>query len=353
MVGDVEIFSILLLSLGIALVLTGPMLWLTRRVGLLDMPGREPHKQHQEAIPLAGGLILIATVVIGSLIYGFAVAWQDVLFLVALVLVCGFGAWDDWKAMRPRWKLVGQILAAGLMIAAGVQVTIFASQAVNLIITMIWLVGITNAFNFVDSMDGLATGLGVLTLTCFMLVSNAAGQYSLTSISAVGLGGLIAVYYFNARPARLFLGDSGSQLIGLLLGALAVEYNPVGYTPLTSWFTPILILAVPLFDTLLVIISRARRGVPVYQSNLDHTYHRLVAIGMNTNRATLTIHMAAFLLDCLAFMAIKLPPVLANVVYSAAVLAGLIVIGYLDSAPQMRRLKARWQRTTGGQTPAP
>jgi len=255
--------------------------------------------------------------------------------------------------MRPRWKLVGQILAAGLMIAAGVQVTIFASQAVNLIITMIWLVGITNAFNFVDSMDGLATGLGVLTLTCFMLVSNAAGQYSLTSISAVGLGGLIAVYYFNARPARLFLGDSGSQLIGLLLGALAVEYNPVGYTPLTSWFTPILILAVPLFDTLLVIISRARRGVPVYQSNLDHTYHRLVAIGMNTNRATLTIHMAAFLLDCLAFMAIKLPPVLANVIYSAAVLAGLIVIGYLDSAPQMRRLKARWQRTTGGQTPAP
>jgi len=352
-VGDVEIFTILMVSLAIALLLTWPAIWMTRRAGLLDMPGREPHKQHREAVPLAGGFILLGTVLLGSLINGFPAVGRDYLFLLALLLICGFGAWDDWKAIRPRYKLMGQILAAVLMILADVQVTIFPSPLVNLVITLIWLVGITNAFNFVDSMDGLATGLGVLTLTCFMLVSNSAGQSDLARLCATALGGVICVYYFNARPARLFLGDSGSQFMGLLLGALAVKYNPVGYTPLTSWFTPILLLAVPLFDTLLVIISRFRRRVPVYQSNLDHTYHRLVAIGMSTNRATLTIHMAAFLLDCLAFMAIKLQPVVANILYTTAILVGLGVIGYLDSAPQLRRLKARWQRTTGDQTPSP
>jgi UDP-GlcNAc:undecaprenyl-phosphate GlcNAc-1-phosphate transferase len=129
----------------------------------------------------------------------------------------------------------------------------------------------------------------------------------------------------------LFLGDSGSQFLGFVLAALGIAYNPIGFSPLASWYVPILLVGVPIFDAALVIFSRLRRGKPVYQAALDHTYHRLVALGMSSNRAVLTMHTAALILGSLAFLALDQRPAIANGIFAAVVLAGVAGVLFLDT----------------------
>ncbi len=148
--------------------------------------------------------------------------------------------------------------------------------------------------------------------------------------SSIILGGCVGVFLFNAHPALYFLGDSGAQFLGFFLAALAVAYAPVGYTPLTSWFIPILLVGVPIFDTTLVVYSRLRRRLPIYQASLDHTFHRLIRLGISPNRAILSMHLCALILDCVAFVLLQANPVIANgVVFLLGILA-VVSILYLD-----------------------
>ena len=126
------------------------------------------------------------------------------------------------------------------------------------------MVGVTNAYNFVDSMDGLAVGLAALTSAFFLLITLASQQDQISIFSTIMLGACLGVFYYNAPPARIFLGDSGAQLLGFILGALAIVYNPIGFSRLASWYIPILLMGVPIFDATLVVLSRLRRGKPVH-----------------------------------------------------------------------------------------
>jgi UDP-GlcNAc:undecaprenyl-phosphate GlcNAc-1-phosphate transferase len=125
-------------------------------------------------------------------------------------------------------------------------------------------------FNLVDSMDGLAIGLAAIASAFFMLVTVDAGQESLAYLSAILLGSAVGASYFNIMPARSFLGDAGSQFLGFLLAALAIAYTPPGLPQPSSWFVPILLLAVPIFDTTLVVISRMRQGISIYKADRPH-----------------------------------------------------------------------------------
>ncbi len=196
----------------------------------------------------------------------------------------------------------------------------------DLALTFIWLVGITNAFNFVDSKDGLAVGLAGIASAFFLLVTLDAGQGPLAFLSAALTGACIGMGYFNIHPARSFLGDSGAQLLGFLLAAIGIAYTPPGLPQPSSWFVPILLLSVPIFDMVLVVFSRMRRQASLVQGNQDHTYHRLIRIGMKPSHAIASMHMAGILSGCLAFMALPLPPLWANAVFAAALLAGLFLL---------------------------
>jgi UDP-GlcNAc:undecaprenyl-phosphate GlcNAc-1-phosphate transferase len=145
------------------------------------------------------------------------------------------------------------------------------------------------------------------------------------------LGTCTGLYIFNITPARLFLGDSGAQVLGFMVAAIAMAYAPVGLPPVTSWFVPILLLSIPIFDTTLVTFSRLRRKLPVYKANRDHTYHRLVALGMSPARAVMFIHLAAILIDCLAFVALSLSPLAANIIFGGVLLVGVAAISWLES----------------------
>lgn len=313
----------------------GPLAqWLSRRFGLVDIPNKELHKQHTAVVPVAGGFILVVTV--------FAVSfWQQLgqyqtvrALLVSSSLLFLFGVWDDVKRLSPLVKLIGQLAGAVLLVLLGVQVLIFQENWLNLVITFLWVIGITNAYNFVDSMDGLAVGIGAQAAAFFMLVTSDSGQVELSLLSAILLGACVGCFYFNSLPARFFLGDSGSQFLGFLLAGLAIAYNPPGYEQLQSWFIPILLMGVPIFDITLVVFSRLRHKRPVYRASRDHTYHRLVQMGMSSNRAVLSMHIAALLLGCLAFVALGLPALLANAIFAAVLLIGLIALILLESQSQ-------------------
>jgi len=302
------------------------------RFELIDQPNSSPHKIHQHPIPKAGGLAIVVTIISLNVLSGNALSDPIRAILLASIVIFIFGLWDDVYKLSPLWKLVGQILGTLILISQGIYIRMLGSMLIpNLILTMIWVIGITNAFNLVDSMDGLVIGLTAIAATFFMLVTVDAKQPSLSFLSAIILGVSIGTMYFNALPARTFLGDSGAQLLGFILAALAIAYTPPGLPQPSSWFVPILLLSVPIFDTSLVIVSRLKQRKAVYQAGLDHTYHRLVSLGLPSSRAVLTMHLSAIISGCLAFMALPLPPLWANVIFALALLIGLFLLIWLGN----------------------
>ena len=312
------------------------------RLKLIDIPGALPRKQHQLPTPYAGGIALFMSMLV--LLIGSGL-WKSSelrgLFLAVLIIFV-FGIWDDFKKLRPGIKLCGQLLAVIVLIYSGIYIRIFESSQffvgghhqfvwLDWGVTLLWIVGVTNAFNLVDSMDGLAVGLSAWAFAFFMLAMLDSQQRMLSVLSAMVLGICLGLLFYNVTPARLFLGDAGAQSLGLLLASIAILYTPQVPYQKSSWFVPILLVGVPIFDTALVSFSRLRRRKAIYLGGVDHTYHRLVALGLEPGRAVLAMHMAALMLECAAFVALALPPIQANGIFVGCLLVGFACMFYLDN----------------------
>jgi UDP-GlcNAc:undecaprenyl-phosphate GlcNAc-1-phosphate transferase len=316
----------------VALIASPLFMWLNRRLSIVDVPGREPHKQHSSPTPIVGGFVLLITLLIVGLIHGILTLPGIQPILLPAFIIFILGLWDDIRGISPLLKFLVQLLAAVLLIFFGVQVLLFSQAWINYAITLLWVVGITNAYNFVDSMDGLVVGLGGMAAAFFMLVTFDANQQALSMFSAILLGASVGIFYFNSQPAKFFMGDSGSQFMGFLLASLGIAYNPVGFERFASWYVPILVMAVPIFDTVLIVFSRLRRNKPIFKGANDHTYHRLVSLGISPTRSVLTMQITALLLGTLAFIALTLDPIYANLIFGGVVTVGIILVIYLDSS---------------------
>jgi len=325
-----QIIITIILAVLISFVVAPASISLAWRFRLIDEPGSEAHKIHKSPMPRAGGLIIFFVVVIGGALSGILISNPIVTIILASIIILAFGIWDDINGILAPWKLLGQLLAALLLIWQGVMVHFTGVFAFDILITIFWVIGITNAFNLVDSMDGLAAGLGGITSVFLIIGTFQAGQGSLALFGAILLGCSIGVFYFNFSLSRLFLGDSGAQLLGFTLASLALAYTPPNLPQASSWFVPILLFSLPIFDTTLVTVSRLRRKLPFYKANRDHTYHRLVALGISPLRSVFTIHLAAIVIDLLAFLALFLPPVWANIIFILILFAGFLVVFWLD-----------------------
>lgn len=326
-----HLFPFIFWAIVITLAITPIAIRVAIRFQLIDQPNSSPHKIHQHPIPKASGLAMGLVIVSLNLLSGNMGSSTIRAILLSSLVIFIFGLLDDTYRLSPRWKLVGQILGTIILISQGIYVRMLGPLLIlNLVLTFVWVIGITNAFNLVDSMDGLVVGLAAIASAFFMLVTVDAGQASLSLLSAIILGSSIGMMYFNALPARTFLGDSGAQFLGFVLAALAIAYTPPGLPQPSSWFVPILLLSVPIFDTSLVTISRLKQRKAVYQAGLDHTYHRLVNLGLPSSRAVFTMHLSAIVSGCLAFMALPLAPLWANAIFILALLAGLLLLFWLE-----------------------
>ena len=326
-----QIISTVVLAILFSFAVTPVCISLAWRFRLVDNPGSEAHKIHASPMPRAGGLIIFFVIVLGCTVSGILLSAPITPIILASIIILAFGIWDDINGILAPWKILGQALATILLISQGIQVRFLGNVFLDIFFTFLWVIGITNAFNLVDSMDGLAVGLGGITAVFLMIGTLYAGQQSLALFGAILLGGCVGVFYFNRSPSRLFLGDSGAQLLGFTLAALALVYTPPGLVQASSWFVPILFFSIPIFDTTLVTVSRLRKKLPVYKASRDHTYHRLVALGISPQRSVTTMHLAAILMDCLAFVALSLPPLWANMIFGLILLSGFSAVIWLDS----------------------
>lgn len=338
-----NLFQAILVSLLMTLVTCLIAIRVARRFNLLDIPGVAAYKQHKEPMPYAGGIALALSLVVLTILTGI---WKDPqirsVLLIGL-LVLAFGLLDDIRRLSAQAKLIGQVIAATLVVASGISIQILGSENfffggtgpaylwLNRFLTVFWIVGVTNAFNLVDSMDGLSVGLSGWAFAFFMLATIVSGQHLLSVFSALMVGICLAIFLFNSFPAKMFLGDSGAQTLGFLLSIIAILYNPVDSFQTSSYLVPILLVGVPIFDTSMVTISRMRRKTPFYKGNRDHTYHRLSAMGIEPSRAVLMMHLAALVLDCLAFIALTLPPLWANSILAFVVLSGIGLVVFFEN----------------------
>jgi UDP-GlcNAc:undecaprenyl-phosphate/decaprenyl-phosphate GlcNAc-1-phosphate transferase len=342
-VSFIQLVSLFKASLGgvLAAVAFCPLsIWLARRIGLLDIPGSAAHKQHSRTTPLAGGIALALSLVVLVLVFGLVNREISPLLIAALIIFI-FGLWDDAKGLGAAVKLAGQLLASILLIASDVSVHFLEGLSIpflsgNLlivldwIITIFWFVGITNAFNLIDSMDGLAVGIAGIAFAFFMIMALVAQQTYLAIFSACLLGVCIGLFAFNTSPARLFLGDSGAQTLGFTLAAVAMIYTPHNLPQASSWFVPIFVLGIPIFDTTMVVASRLIHHKPIFHADRTHTYHRLIALGLDPQRAVFAIHLMTLVLDFLAFIALSLPPLQSTLIFCSVILVGVAALIFLE-----------------------
>jgi UDP-GlcNAc:undecaprenyl-phosphate GlcNAc-1-phosphate transferase len=274
--------------------------YLAPRMGIIDQP--EERKIHQRPVPRLGGAAILVSVIVAALVLGRRYEFaQFGTILVGATGISFLGLIDDRWGLNALIKLCGQIAAALLLCASGVIVGTFDQPIVNLMVTVFWVVFITNAINLLDNMDGLAGGVSAIAAVYFALMCSFSGQYLVGALSIALLGACLGFLFYNLNPANIFMGDSGSLFLGFMLAATGIKLSFPENVGFVTWMVPVLVMGVPIFDTTLVIISRLRRGQnPLTTPGKDHLSHRLVAAGMTRREAVLTLYVVSLVLGLLA-----------------------------------------------------
>ncbi|MBN1261921.1 MAG: undecaprenyl/decaprenyl-phosphate alpha-N-acetylglucosaminyl 1-phosphate transferase [Anaerolineae bacterium] len=278
---------------------------LARRLGLrlnaIDQPDPS-RKVHTIATPRLGGVAIFLSTLIVTLFLGREYN-LDQLFgiLLGASLVSFMGFWDDRFTLSPWVKLGGQFIAVGLLLLTRVSISTLRIPLLNYGATVLWVVGITNALNLLDNMDGLSGGIAAIAAAHFALMCAFTGQYLVGALSIAVAAACIGFLIYNWNPATIFMGDSGSLFLGFMLAAIGIKIGFPNNVPFVTWMIPLFVLGVPIFDTTLVTLSRLRRRLnPLTTPGTDHSSHRLTYAGLTRREAVLVLYIVAFLLGLAA-----------------------------------------------------
>ena len=310
--------------------------WAGAHWGFMDQPSER--KVHKAAIPRMGGVAIYLAFIVALAVFGqrFYIRQLVGIFLGA-TLVSGFGLWDDRWSLGAWPKLFGQLAATGILILSGVQVQALRQPVLNIAVTFLWVVGITNAMNFLDNMDGLSGGVAAIAATFFLLLAAMSGQYLVGILAAGLLGACLGFLIYNVNPASIFMGDSGALFIGFMLAAVGIKLRFPDNVAFVTWMVPILVLALPVFDTTLVTLSRLRRGRnPLTTAGKDHTSHRLVALGYTQREAVLVLCLVSGACGVAATFVTQASVVEGYVVGGLMALAGLAALIWLETDARTR-----------------
>ena len=307
-------------SFALAIVLTPIVRAVARNIGMVAKPKTD--RWHKKPTAMLGGVAIWLSVVISYLIfipttvYGWVVIGASTfLFLVGLA--------DDLIHTKPYQKLIGQVMGSAFIIYYGLALPWTSSHSLNMALTIFWLIGITNAVNLLDNMDGLAAGIAVIA-SCFLALSFlSTNQMSEALMLVVFAGALLGFLVYNSNPASIFMGDSGSMFIGFFLASSALVNVSGGRSRslLPVLAVPILVLFIPIFDTTFVTILRKFSGRAASRGGRDHTSHRLVALGMSERHAVLMLYGFAMLSGVLALLVQRV-----KLDVSLAAIAGFTVV---------------------------
>ena len=333
------------IALFASMVLTVPVRALALRVGMVDLPG--PRKVHRQPIPLLGGLAMYGGVML-AIIFAFdgAARAQSVGIVTGATLVAAVGFLDDRGWLHHQIKLfVGMPLAACILLASGIHAQAFelvvpgrAGYALDAALTIFWVVAITASFSILDHMDGLCAGVAATASFFFAIVAFLNGQTVVSTLAAAIFGAAAGFLRWNFKPAKIFMGDGGAMFLGFLMATLGLKLRLSNGTHAAALLAPLLILGATIFDTTLVTISRARRGLlPFAAPGKDHAAHRLANLGLGQRGAVLTLYLLGTVSGALAVLVCYISAIAALLLAVFIIGAMLAAIAMLEKAPFERQ----------------
>lgn len=341
------------LSFVLALIFTPIIRDYFLRCGVVDHPDGD-RKTHSKPIPRVGGIGLALSYALSFALLAFIPfpAWNGVrlesqtagaIFGGALVIFL-IGLLDDFLNIRAWQKFVAQIVAASFVFAAGTRIDIAKGSpyedALSFFVTVVWLVGCTNAFNLIDGLDGLASGVGLFATVTILIAGLMHKNTDLIILTLPLAGSLLGFLRYNFNPASIFLGDCGSLLIGFLLGCFAIEWSHKSAT-LLGLTAPMMALAVPLLDVSLSVARRFLRSRPVFGADRGHIHHRLIDKGLKPRQAALVAYGFSFLAACFALLQNSLHQDyggLIIILFCLATWIGIQNLGYIEFSMASRLL---------------
>ncbi len=334
-------------ALALSLVLVPIVRAYAIRRTILDAPGA--HKSHQSPVPYLGGLAMVvafsAAVIIGALLQqdtsfgdgsilikseglfnaGFG-PFGELLAVLGLALVLSaMGLVDDLRGLNPSLRLGIEFIVASTLIVLGIQFQSPLGDSVNAIITLVWVIGITNAMNLLDNIDGLAAGVTAVASTAIFVIAILYGQ-PLTALLAIGLAGCtLGFLRSNFNPATIYMGDAGSLYLGFLLAYLGLKLR-VDQTEWTQLLVPVVIMGVAILDTTIVVVSRIHRGVNPFEGGKDHISHRFLRLSVSVRRGVTVILLGAVVLGILGIALAEMEARYGWLILTAIAVHGVAVV---------------------------
>ena len=303
-----QLFGIFLVMVITAFLITPLFRSLARAKGVLDHPGGR--KQQRNPVPYLGGLAIALPISISSLTLLLSdidsSIKNEIYFGLILpsVVIAVVGLLDDIYELSPKVRFISQslvgVITSLLLFINGTGVEILRNPWLNGLLTSLWVVGIINAVNFIDNMDGLATGIAIIASLAFFIISFNNGQYLVAALSVALAGSCTGFIFWNKKPASIYLGDAGALYIGFLLAAISIRIDINQLPQVDRIVVPILILIIPFIDTTQVVISRIYRGKSPFQGGRDHVSHLLLNKGLSENKVVITIWSFAIFFAAIA-----------------------------------------------------
>jgi len=301
----VPFFIAALIALSITTACTPVLLRWAPKIGLTDRPGER--KVHSVPVPRVGGIAMVIGMVLPILLTA-PLSAPILGFLGGILVLLVFGVWDDRSNLNYQLKFLGQFLAVGLcMFVGGVRIEwltldsrVMLPEFISLPLTFVFLVGVTNAVNLADGLDGLAGGLALLCLCALAVLGAITGNLTVTAIALIESGAILGFLRFNTHPARVFMGDGGSQMLGLSIGVLAILATQREGSALSAAL-PLLLLGLPILDTLTVMARRIVAGRSPFSSDRSHLHHQLLDLGFAHREAVILVYCVQVSLFLLAY----------------------------------------------------
>ena len=309
------------------------------RLGVVDKPNQR--KIHQDHKPLMGGLAIYGALVLSLLLFS---PPQHLKELAAILAGASFlavvGLLDDRYNLGIRIRLVAMIVAALGLVAAGISIQLFQSPWIDIPLTVLWVLTVTNAANFMDNMDGLTAGFTTIAAGFFVVIAFSQGLTLVTSLAAALAGSAVGFLIYNFNPSSIFMGDMGALVLGFVLAVLGIKLK-FGTQPLNvTWMIPILVLALPLFDIALVVVTRLLEGRSPAQAGKDHTSHRLMSIGFSQRQTIFILYGTGIVFGFIGVLVGAAPP-------DIALRIGLAGLGFLAMLfLLMMWIRLRYQKPT-------
>jgi UDP-GlcNAc:undecaprenyl-phosphate GlcNAc-1-phosphate transferase len=313
---------------GLALVAVPVAIRVAVRTDFLDRP--VGFKTHSRPTPYLGGVALMGAFLPPALVFGGGLS-DFAAIVVCAVVLCVLGTVDDRVGLGPLVRILFEVAAAVVLWAAGIGWFLFDASLINLLLTVVWVVGVVNAFNLMDNEDGAAAAVGLASSLGVSALALVEGDPLLAAMAVALAGACGAFLRFNlARPARIFLGDGGSMPLGFLIAAMIAAVPGTGPLGTEAILAAAALVAIPILDTTLVTFSRLRRGVPILQGGRDHVTHRLLQWLPSAAAVALVLAMSQVAMSSLAVVLLQAPSSVMVAAGGAYIALGAVIIFALD-----------------------